>query len=154
MKRKASKLDEQQEAALLNIERRSFQMIHWGLFVVLQAEIWIVDDWRAFIGDFILFMAISLYFSISCIRAGIWSRTQAANRKSYLLSATLAALFIGGLQVAVALLRDHDLRPRRLAVILFFSGIAFVGTYFVTSLLARATKKQQEKLNADPEDEG
>ena len=155
MKRKASKLDEQQEFTLLNIEHRCFWLIYWGLFVVQQAEMWITDDWRAFIGDLILLLAVSVYLCASCIRAGIWSRTQNVDRKSCLIAATQAAVLLIGIQLAVALLRDHGLQPRRLAVILFFSAVAFVMTYLGTSLMARATRKRQETLNAEPaEDPG
>ena len=74
MKLRKSKLDEQQERKLLEIESRGCWLVFWGLLLALIVESMVIKDSRAIIGEWILFMGLALYLGISCIRAGIWDR--------------------------------------------------------------------------------
>ena len=152
MKLRKSNLDEQQERKLLEIESRGCWLAFWGLLLALVAESLVIKDSRAIIGDWILFMALALYLGISCSRAGIWDRRMDMSRKTCFVVSIIA-----GACAAVFMFGFTFLRYQKLVGALRLGAIigvgAFVICYLVTVLAARATKKRQDELNAEPDDD-
>ena len=152
MKLKKNNLDEQQERRLLEIESRGYWLAFWGLLAVLMAEMLIFKDMKGVAGELILFLGLSLYLSISCIRAGIWDRRLDMSRRTCLIASLIAAVVSAVFIFSFTFLRFH--KP---VGSLYAGGItgliSFAGCYVALILAARATKKRQDALNAEPEDE-
>ena len=152
MKRRKSNLDGQQERKLLEIESRGCWMAFWGLVIALFVEALVIRDVRAIAGEWILFMGLAVYLTVSCIRAGIWDRRMDMSRKTILTISVIV-----GLCIAVFLFGFTFLRHQRLVGALGFAAIWGIGAivlcYLVLLLAARATQKRHDRLNAEPDDE-
>lgn len=151
MKSRKSNLDELQERKLLEIESRGCWLAFWGLLAVLIANSIAIRDPRAVIGVWVLFMALALYLAISCMRAGIWDRRMDMSKKTCLLVSLAATLCMVIFVFAFTFVRYQK------AAGSLYSGvitgvITFVLCYFALRMAARATKKRQDELNAEPED--
>ena len=152
MKLRKTNLDEQQERKLLEIESRGCWLVFWGLFIAVLVETLAMDDIRAFGGELVLLMGLALYLVISCVRAGIWDRRLDMSRKTCLLGSLSGGLCLAVYGFAHSYMRSH--RP----LVALCSGvigglIVFALIYFTLRLAARATKKRQDALNAEPEEE-
>lgn len=152
MKMRKNNLDEQQERRLLEIESRGYWLAFWGLLAALLAQMLIYRDTKPVFGEWIVFIVLSLYLGVSCIRAGIWDRHLDMTRRTCLIASLIAAVIAAVFMSSFTFLRFH--KP---VGSLYAGGttglIAFVGCYIALILAARATKKRQDKLNAEPEDE-
>ena len=152
MKRRKSNLDEQQERRLLEIESRGCWLAFWGLLLALIVESVVIKDPRAVIGDWILFMALALYLAIACMRAGIWDRRADMSRRTCLLFSLAAGLCTAVFLFGFSYVRYH--KPvGALWAAAVTGAVSFVVCYLALRLAARATKKRQDELNAEPEDE-
>ena len=152
MKTKKSNLDEQQERRLLEIESRGYWLAFWGLLAALLAQMLIYRDVKPVFGEWIVFIVLSLYLGVSCIRAGIWDRRLDMSRKTCLIASLLAALCAALFMFGFTFLRFH--RPLGSLSAGVISGlITFAGCYIALILAAQATKKRQDELNAEPESE-
>ena len=152
MKLRKSKLDEQQERKLLEIESRGCWLAFWGLLAALIVESVIIADSRSIIGEWILFMSLALYLAIFCGRAGIWDRRMDMSRKTCLLVSLIA-----GLCAAIFMFGFTFLRYQK-PIGSLYSGLitglcTFALCYLILRLAALATKKRQDELNAEPDDE-
>ena len=152
MKLRKSNLDEQQERRLLEIESRGCWLAFWGLLLALLVESVAIEDSRAILGEWILFMGLALYLAISCTRAGIWDRRMDMSRRTCLLVSLAAALCAAIFMFGFTYVRyQKPLGSLYSAAIM--GAITFIICYLVLRLAARATKKRQDELNAEPEDE-
>ena len=152
MKLKKSNLDEQQERKLLEIESRGCWLAFWGLLLVLTVESVVIEDSRAIIGEWLLFMGLALYLGISCIRAGIWDRRMDMSRKTCVLVSLAAALCTAVFVFGFLFVRTH--KPvGSLCAGAIAGAITFVICYLALRLAAKATQKRQAELNAEPDDE-
>ena len=151
MKVRTSKLDEQQERKLLEIESRGFWLAFWGLLIALIVEMLVLEDIRGVFGVWIVFMGMALYMGISCYRAGIWDRRQDMSPKNCLVISVA-----GGVVVAVVMFVFTFMRYGKLwgslATGVFMGLFCFALGYAALRLAARATKKRQDELNKEPED--
>lgn len=152
MKLRKSKLDEQQERKLLEIESRGCWMAFWGLLLALIVESVMIKDPRAIIGEWILFMGLALYLAISCTRAGIWDRRMDMSQRTCVLTSLIAGACVVVFTFGFTFVRSH--KPiGSLCAAAIMGLIAFVVCYLLLRLMARITKKRQDELNAEPEDE-
>ena len=92
---KKSNLDEMQEQALLKIEHNGCWLAFWGLLAAMALQMVMRVPGRQMLGEWIVFMALSLYIVIACLRKGIWDRHLKANRKTNLIVSLLAAVATG-----------------------------------------------------------
>ena len=152
MKLRKSNLDEQQERKLLEIESRGCWLAFWGLLVTLLAELLLMKDLRAIVGEWILFMGLALYLAISCLRAGIWARRMDMSPKTCLLASLVGALCAAGFMFGFSYLRFQRLLGA-LRVGAIIGLICFGVCYLILRLVARATQKRQDELNAEPEED-
>ena len=152
MKLRKSNLDEQQERKLLEIESRGYWLAFWGLLLALIVESVVIKDSRAIIGEWVLLMGLTLYLAISCMRAGLWDRRMDMSRKTCLLASLVGALCVAGFMFGFSYLRfQRPLGALRVGAIIGL--ISFGVCYLVLRLLVRATKKRQDELNAEPDDD-
>ena len=152
MKLRKSKLDEQQERKLLEIESRGCWLVFWGLLLALIVESVVIKDSRAIIGEWILFMGLALYLGISCIRAGIWDRRMDMSSKTSLLVSLAAALCAAIFMFGFTYIR-YQKPIGSLYSAAIIGAITFTVCFLLLRIAARATKKRQDELNAEPDDE-
>ena len=152
MKLRKSNLDEQQERKLLEIESRGCWLAFWGLLLALIAESIVIKDPYAIIGEWILFMGLALFLGISCGRAGIWDRRMDMSPKTSLLVALAAALCAAVFMFGFTYVRYQKLIGS-LSSAAIMGGITFAVCFLILRIAARATKKRQDELNAEPDDE-
>lgn len=152
MKLRKSKLDEQQERKLLEIESRGCWLAFWGLLLALIVESLAIKDSRAIIGEWILFMGLALYLAISCSRAGIWDRRMDMSRKTCVLVSVVAALCAAIFMFGFTFIR-YQKPVGSLCAGAIIGLITFAICYLALRLAARATKKRQDELNAEPIDD-
>lgn len=157
MKQKKSNLDEMQEQKLLKIEHNGCWIAFWGLLAAILAQVVLTPDElrehlpRIMTGEWIVFMVLSLYLGFACMKNGIWDRKLKPNAKTNLLASLIAGGAVAVFQVLYSYFRFH-----RLVVALGVAGVSALITvilcFLVLTVTARATKKQQEKLEEEPED--
>ena len=152
MKLRKNNLDERQERKLLEIESRGFWLAFWGLLIALIVQSLVMKNIGMVIGEWIIFMVLAIYLALSCSRAGIWDRRLDMSHKTCLIVSLIAAMIAAVFMFSFTFLRYH--KPVGSLYAGGISGlIVFVGCYILLILAARATKKRQDKLNAEPEDE-
>ena len=152
MKLRKSKLDEQQERKLLEIESRGCWLAFWGLLLALIVQSVVINDPRTIIGEWILFIGLALYLGISCSRAGIWDRRMDMSPKTSLLVSLAAALCAAIFMFGFTYVRyQKPLGSLYSAAII--GAITFIVCFLLLRIAARATKKRQDELNAEPDDE-
>ena len=152
MKLKKNNLDELQERKLLEIESRGFWLAFWGLLIGLVIQSLVMKNGSMIIGEWIVFMILSLYLALSCVRAGIWARCMDMSSKTRLSISLIAALCTAIFMFSFTFLRYHT--PISSLYAGAFAGFpTFVICFIAVTVAARVTKKRQDKLNAEPEDE-
>ena len=146
---KRNNLDEMQEQELLKIEHNGCWLAFWGLLlaIIVQAISGKGDPF----GEWILFMVLAVYLGIACMRKGIWDRRLKMDGKTNMLVSLVAAVCAGAFMFAFSYLRFHRLQGSIYAG-LIIAGISFVTGFGGLTLAARATKKRQEALNAEPDE--
>ena len=157
MKKWKSNLDEMHEQKLLKIEHNGYWIAFWGLLIVILAQVVLTPDElrehlpRIMTGEWIVFMVLSLYLGFACMKNGIWDRKLQPNAKTNLLASLLAGGAVAVFQVLYSYFLFH-----RLVVALGVAGVSALITvilcFLALTVTARATKKQQEKLEEEPED--
>jgi len=83
MKQK-NKLDEMQEQKLLKIEHNGVWLAFWGLLlmIIIQTIAGRGNALQYMAGEFIIFMALSIYLLAACLKNGIWDRRLAPNLRT------------------------------------------------------------------------
>lgn len=92
---KKNNLDEMQEQELLKIEHNGCWLAFWGLLAVMAVQMMMRVPDSQMLGEWIVFMVLSLYLSIACLRKGIWDRRLQASAKTNLLVSALAGIAVG-----------------------------------------------------------
>ena len=77
---KKSNLDEMQEQELLKIEHYGCWMAYWGLLAAMVIQMVMRVPGAQMLGEWIIFVIMSLYICIACMRKGIWHRTNQSPR--------------------------------------------------------------------------
>ncbi len=146
---KRNNLDEMQEQELLKIEHNGCWLAFWGLLlaIIVQAISGKGDPF----GEWILFMLLAVYIGIACMRKGIWDRRLKMDGKTNLLVSLVAAVCAGAFMFVFSYLRFDSLHGA-IASCAIMAVITFVLCLIALSLAARATKKRQEALNAEPDE--
>lgn len=110
MKNKKSNLDERQEQELLKIEHNGCWLAFWGLLIAMAVQMVIygydVNGMKAMIGEWVVFMILTLYIAIGCLKHNIWDRRFAADTKTNVITSILAGLGMGILNI-VSMVREY-----------------------------------------------
>ena len=155
MKEQKNNLDEMQEQKLRSIESGGYWLCFWGLLIAIFVQLAFSggqDAVRAIAGEWIVFMVMSAYLLIRCLRNGIWDRKLKPDRKTNLAASLIAGAAVLVLMFVIATVRYH--KPLgALAAGATLGVFSFLGCFAALSLSARAVKKRQEKLEQEPEEE-
>ena len=144
---KKSNLDEMQEQELLKIEHNGCCLAFWGLLAVMAVQMVMRVPGRQMLGEWIVFMALSLYIAIACLRKGIWDRRLKANWKTNLVISLLAAV-----AVAVLVILSNPYLSEPLDYVLtagLTGGFTFVLCFAALSIGIKLYKKRREKLDQE-----
>ena len=148
---KKSNLDEMQELELLKIEHNGCWLAFWGLLAAIVVQALLGMGWKAIAGEWILFVILSIYLGAACVRSGIWDRRLKMDLRTNLLFSLFAAVCGGGFTFAFTWLRYHKAQGS-FAAAAIMAVCCFVVCFVVLQLAARATRKRQEALNAEPDE--
>lgn len=144
---KKNNLDEMQEQELLRIEHYGCWLAFWGLLVAMAVQMVLRVPGRQMLGEWIVFMALSLYIAIACLRKGIWDRRLKANWKTNLSVSLLAAVATG---ILVTLSNPYLSEPLDYVLVAGLTGgFTFVLCFFALSISMKLYKKRREKLDQE-----
>ena len=144
---KKSNLDEMQERELLKIEHNGCWMAYWGLLAAMVIQMVMRVPGAQMLGEWIIFVIMSLYICIACMRKGIWDRRLKANWKTNLVISLLAAV-----AVAVLVVLSNPYLSEPLDYVLtagLTGGFTFVLCFISLSLSMKLYKKRREKLDQE-----
>lgn len=152
MKKNKSILDERQEQALLKIEHNGCWLAFVGLFAAILVEMIVFGfDFRTLAGEWIVFMALSFYLVIDCLRNGIWDRKLKANFRTNLLVSLIAGA-VFGLAMFLVLFRLFENKPAGAIAGGVISGVFVFGLCLLTlSALSAVYRRKQRRLEAEEE---
>ena len=144
---KKNNLDEMQEQALLKIEHNGCWLAFWGLLAAMALQMVMRVPGRQMLGEWIVFMALSLYIVIACLRKGIWDRHLKANRKTNLIVSLLAAVPTG---VLVTLSNPYLTEPLDYVLVAGLTGgFTFVLCFAALSVCAKLYRNRRNKLDKE-----
>lgn len=153
MKSQKSNLDERQEQALLRIEHNGCWLAFWGLLIALMVQqIVFGPDFRCTVGEWIVFMILSLYLGGACLKEGIWDRRLKANPRTNLTASAIAAVVFGGVMF-LSIFRRYPEKPVGAAAAGIFSGgMVFVLCLIALTISAAAYRKRLQKMEEEPDE--
>lgn len=152
MKKSKNKLDEMQEQKLLHIEHNGVWLAFWGLFaaIIIQTAIGGENATRNLIGEWIVFICLSVYLVSACIKNGIWDRNRTPSLKNNVLYSLAAGLFVGVQYFGISYSNYSALIGS-----IFTAIFCFVSTFslslIVLSLSSAVFKKRYKKLETEAE---
>lgn len=147
-------LDERQEQALLNIEKNGCWIAYFALLLSLfvQMAIFGATNFKAIVGEWIIFMLLSLYLVIACIRKGIWDRRLKPNRKTNFIVSVVSAVIASVLFGIVNYFNYKSLTGAVATFAIVLIG-AFVLIFIALTISSNIFKKRQAKLEAEYDDD-
>ena len=144
---KKNNLDEMQEQELLKIEHNGCCLAFWGLLVVMAVQMVMRVPGRQMLGEWIVFMALSLYIVIACLRKGIWDRHLKANRKTNLIISLLAGAAAG---ILITVSNPYLSEPLDYVLVAGISGgFTFLLCFAALSISMKLYTKRREKLEQE-----
>lgn len=144
---KKSNLDEMQEQALLKIEHNGCWLAFWGLLAAMALQMVMRVPGRQMLGEWIVFMALSLYIVIACLRKGIWDRHLKANWKTNLIVSLLAAVATG---ILVTLSNPYLSEPLDYVLVAGLTGgFTFVLCFAALSVCTKLYRNRRNKLDKE-----
>ncbi len=153
MKMNKNNLDEMQEQELLKIEHNGYWLAFWGLLIAIVAETVFFGpaDFKTLAGEWIVFMVITVYLAVACIRKGIWDRHLQMNTKTNLITSAIAALALSGI-MGIITLKRYNKPAGTAAAVLISAVITFVICFAVLTIAMRLTRKRNSELEQEPEE--
>ena len=144
---KKSNLDAMQEQALLKIEHNGCWLAFWGLLAAMALQMVMRVPGRQMLGEWIVFMALSLYIVIACLRKGIWDRHLKANWKTNLIVSLLAAVAAG---IFVTLSNPYLSEPLDYVLVAGLTGgFTFVLCFAALSVCTKLYRNRRNKLDKE-----
>ena len=144
---KKSNLDEMQQQALLKIEHNGCWLAFWGLLAAMALQMVMRVPGRQMLGEWIVFMALSLYIVIACLRKGIWDRHLKANWKTNLIVSLLAAVATG---IFVILSNPYLSEPLDYVLVAGLTGgFTFVLCFAALSVCTKLYRNRRNKLDKE-----
>ena len=144
---KKSNLDEMQEQALLKIEHNGCWLAFWGLLAAMALQMVMRVPGKQMLGEWIVFMALSLYIVIACLRKGIWDRHLKANWKTNLIVSLLAAVATG---IFVILSNPYLSEPLDYVLVAGLTGgFTFALCFAALSVCTKLYRNRRNKLDKE-----
>lgn len=144
---KKTNLDEMQEQSLLKMEHNGCWLAFWGLLAAILIQWLAGTSFRQTAGEVTVFLALSCYIVIGCLRLGIWDRRLKANGKTNFLASLLAGIAVGIITVA----RNEYIRNfSDLLLVFLISGIfTAILCFVIITACAELYKRRREKLDRE-----
>ena len=154
MKTLKNNLDERQEQALLNIEKNACWIAYFALLLSLfvQMAIFGATNFKAIAGEWIIFMLLSLYLVIACLRKGIWDRRLKPNRKTNFIVSVVSAVIAAVLFGIVNYFNYKSLTGAVATFAIVLIGV-FVLVLITLTVCSNIFKKREAKLEAEYDDD-
>lgn len=151
---KKSNLDEMQEQKLRKLESRGFWLTWCGLLAAMAVQMLVfgIEARRMLLGEWIVFMLVSVYMVAGCIRLGVWDRHLKPTFRTNLLISLLAGVVTGAF-LGLYTYRAFGAAEAAWWTVLLSGGSVFVLCLIALSLSASAYKKRREKLDEGEEGE-
>ena len=144
---KKNNLDEMQEQELLKIEHTGCWLAYWGLLAVMVIQMVLRVPGAQILGEWIIFIVLSLYICIACMRKGIWDRRLKANRKTNLVISLLAAIAV---TILVVLTNPYLSEPLDYVLTAGITGgFTFALCFATLSVCVKLYNKRREKLDQE-----
>lgn len=140
---KKNQLDEMQEQTLTKIEARGFCLMWWSLLAILVIQAMMHAASEQMLGEWVVFMLVSVYTLVECLRHGIWDRHFKANTGS-----SVVGSLIGGLATVVV----YTVMSGYLLVGIIAGVVTAVLIFALMQLCISIYKKRQSELENAPED--
>ena len=153
MKNNKNILDERQEQILLRIEHNGCWLAFWGLLAAIIVQLILDVDFRNLAGEWIVFVLLSLYLSVGCIRQGIWDRRRKPDESSNVVNSLIVALAMGILGFVRTVKRFPDKIAGSIAAGIVYAGMAFAVCFVILQFFASQFKKKQSQLEEEPLEE-
>lgn len=158
------KADERQRQDLLQIEHNGYWFTYWLLFAGIFYQIAFTDHaWERITGEWLVFMASSLYIVIGCMRKGVWGyrNKKVPGIRGYLLYSLIGAVvfgsFIGFIHAIRFQVSDKTVIFTRIVTVaaslfvLLFVSYLIVGS--ITGARAKKLARMAEEDENDDEEE-
>lgn len=143
MKKTRMIIDERQHQDLMLIEKRSFYIGLFGSVIVILAQMLIFGfSIKMVAGEYIILLTQAIYFTVACIRKGIWSRCIRPTVKNYLIGGLIGGgcVFIFAILYFIRIIKTSF----KYAVLIgLFWFIATALLIMVTYLIAGGIYKRQ-----------
>lgn len=151
---KKSNLDEMQEQKLRKLESRCFWLTWCGLLAAMAVQMLVfgIEARRMLLGEWIVFMLVSVYMVAGCIRLGVWDRHLKPTFRTNLLLSLLAGLVTGGF-MGLYSYRSFGAAEAAWWTVVMAGGFTFVLCLLALSLSGAIYKKRREKLDEGEEGE-
>ena len=149
---KKNNLDERQEQALLKIEHNGCWLAYIGLLVAILVQMIVFSfDFRMMAGEWIVFMVMSVYILIACLRKGIWDRRLKANFRTNLVVSFVAGVAFGAVMFLVLFRLFENETATALIGGAISGAFVFVVCLVALSALSAVYRRKQRKLEAEEE---
>ena len=151
-----SNLDEQQEFTLRGIESRACWYMYWALFISVIAQIFMYgfNDCAKYVaGEWIIFMCISLYLVIRCIKNGIWDRKLKANTSTNVMVSAASGIIAGVIFFFLKMKDYPDKIAGCIASGVIIGVMVLVLVFLALELTMKTYQKRIEALEKEPEGE-
>ena len=152
MKRKRTVVDERQRMELLEVERKGFWVLFYGLVVVILGQVFFLPlDWKLIVGEGAVLFAGSCVLISGCIRRGLWDYATTPTGRTYRIAAGIAAGLVALCSLVIRLVRKIPINIPFLAIL---AAASFVITYAILALMGRAVLRRRKALEdaaADPD---
>lgn len=152
MKKQKNKLDEMQEQKLLKIEHNACWLAFFGLLITIIAQVFIYDTGAEdkIIGEWIVFMCMSVYIVADCFRNGIWDRKASPTPKTNAVYSIIAGVVCGIIRFIVSYRNYHALEGA-VAAGVFIMVFAAVVCFASLSILSFYYLKKTDKIENEEE---
>ncbi len=152
-KQSKSNLDEMKELELLHIERNGCWIAFWGLFTVQAVQFAMSGGAlnRELAGEWIVFMILSLYLAVACLRKGIWDRHLKPNFTTNLIVSLLAGA-VCAVMFFVKSYYNYGSLSGSIATAIFsfvFYSALCLGVLSITAALFKSRKNRMENEEKD-----
>ncbi len=154
MNRRKNNLDEMQEQKLLKIEHYGVWFTFWGLLAAILVQVILGTDskslFRNIAGEWLVFMCLAVYLTVSCLINGIWDRRLKPNIKTNVIASLISAAVCGVIFFASSYYKYARLAGSAAAGIIMFVQV-FVLTLGALTVTAFIYKKRVQKLETEGE---
>ena len=154
MKKWKNNLDEMQEQKLRQIESGGCWLAFWGLLlsIAVQSVLYTgTEAGRAIAGEWIVFMVLSVYIMVRCLKNGLWDRRLRPNAKTNLIASLIAGAVCGIFLFTTSYVRYHKLQGSLFGGLITCAAVTAL-CFAALMLSARIVKKKEAALEAEPEE--